>query len=316
MSDVDYGFDATHGYSREQLLTIEAPEPPGDFEAFWRARYARALRVLPRVKLRDTGTDAASWRVFEISYSSTDRVRVKGWLLLPRDRAPRRGFLVGHGYSGRTGPDLHLPFPDAALLFFCARGLGLTRHGTISSDPQWHVLHDIHDRNRYVLGGCADDLWAGVSALLRVCPEVAGHVGYLGISFSGGLGALALPWEPRVQRVHLNVPTFGHQPLRLRLPSTGSAVSVQGFAAKHPGVVETLRYFDAATAARFLRQPTLAACAAFDPGVAPAGQYAIFNALAGPRELFPLTAGHHEYPQQAEEERELLRKIDEFFRDL
>ncbi len=316
MSAVTYGFDPTHGYSAAQLLAVEAPEPPEGFAEFWRARHARALRVNPRVKLRDTGTDAASWRVFEISYSSTDRVRVKGCLLLPRDGAPRRGFVVGHGYSGRTGPDLHLPFPDAALLFFCARGLGLTRHGTISSDPQWHVLHDIHDRNRYVLGGCADDLWTGVSALLRICPEVRGHVGYLGISFSGGVGALALPWDERVARVHLNVPTFGHQPLRLRLPSTGSAASVQRFAAKHPLVAETLRFFDAATAARFLRQPTLAACAGFDPGVAPAGQYAIFNALAGPKTLFPLTAGHHAYPEQQKEEQELLRKIDEFFRDL
>lgn len=316
MSAIPYGFDPTHGYSREQLLAVAAPEPPADFEAFWRARHARALKVTPRVKLRDTGADLAAWRSFEISYSSTDRVRVKGWLLLPRDGAPRRGFVIGHGYSGRTAPDLHLPFPDAALLFFCARGLGPTRHGTISNDPQWHVLHDIHDRTRYVLGGCADDLWAGVSALLRVCPELRGHVGYLGISFGGGLGALALPWDERVARVHLNVPTFGHQPLRLKLRSTGSAASVQAFVAKHPGAVETLRYFDAATAARFLRQPTLAACAGFDPAVAPAGQYAIFNALAGPKELFSLKAGHHAYREQPEEERELLRKIDEFFRDL
>lgn len=316
MSDSPYGFDPTHGYSPEQLRVVTAPEPPPDFEAFWRARYVRAAKVLPRVKLRDTAANLAAWRVFDFSYSSTDRVRVKGWLLLPAAGAPRRGFLVGHGYTGRAGPDHHLPFTDAALLFFEARGIGRTRHGTISSDPQWHVLHDIHDRQRYVIGGCVDDVWAGVSALLRVCPELAGHVGYLGISFSGGLGALAAPWDERIARVHLNVPTFGHQPLRLELPSTGSAASVQRFARQHPGIAETLRYYDAATAARFLRQPTLCACATFDPSVAPAGQFAIHNALAGPKELFPLTAGHHAFPGQAEEERILLRKIDEFFRDL
>jgi len=311
-----YAFDPTHGYSIEQLLTVEAPLPPADFEDFWRARYERTLRIAPKLKLRDTGQDVASWRVFEISYSSTDRVRVKGWLLLPLGAAPRRGFVIGHGYSGREAPDTHLPFPDAALLFPCARGLGRTHHGTISNNPMWHVLHDIHDRNRYVLGGCVEDLWQGVSALLRMCPEVTGHVGYLGISFSGGVGALALPWDDRVQRAHLNVPTFGNQPLRLELGSIGSAASVQRFARRHPRVRETLAYFDAATAARYLRQPVHCACAPFDPAVAPAGQFSIYNAIPGPKSLFTLTAGHHAYSDQGKEEQELLREIDNYFRDL
>lgn len=311
-----YRFDPTHGYSVNELLKLEPPEPPADFETFWRRRYARAMKVAPKPKLRDTGADWKRWRVFDLSYSSTDRVRVKGWILLPVSGVVRRGFVIGHGYSGRTEPDVHLPFEDAALVFPCFRGLGLTRHSTISSDPQWHVLHDIQDRDRYVLGGCVEDLWCGVSALLRMCPEVAGHVGCLGVSFGGGIGALALPWDERIQRAHFNVPTFGHQPLRLKLGSTGSAASVQRFARKHPHVLETLRYFDAATAARFVRQPAHCACAKFDPSVAPAGQFAVFNGLAGRKSLFPLTAGHHAYENQAEEERELLREIDSFFRDL
>lgn len=300
----------------EGLLAVAPPEAPADFEAFWRKRRERALRVMPRPKLRDTGADRGAWRVFDLSYGSTDRVRVKGWLLLPRSGAPRRGFVIGHGYSGRAEPDTHLPFSDAALLFFCARGLGLTRHSTISSDPAWHVLHDIQDRDRYVLAGCVEDVWCGVSALLRLCPEVTGHVGYLGVSFGGGIGALALPWEDRVQRAHFNVPTFGHQPLRMRIPSTGSAASVQVFARRHPRVAETLAYYDAATAARFVRQPVHCACARVDPAVAPEGQFAVFNALPGPKRLFPLTAGHSAYPALAREERELLREIDDFFRDL
>jgi cephalosporin-C deacetylase len=178
------------------------------------------------------------------------------------------------------------------------------------------VLHDIQDRDRYVLGGCAEDLWSGVSALLRLCPEVAGHIGYLGISFSGGIGALALPWERRVQRAHFNVPTFGNQPLRLKIPSAGSARSVQSFARRHPRAVQTLAYYDAATAAQFLRVPVHCACALADTTVAPEGQFSIFNALPGEKKLFPLTAGHAAYPAQGDEERKLLQEIDNYFRDL
>lgn len=311
-----YPFDPAHGYSLDDLVQLTPPEPPGDFADFWRAKHASALSVVPKPKLRDTGIDWRNWRVFHLSYSSTDRVRVKGWLLLPASGVIKRGFVIGHGYTGRTEPDIHLPFDDAAMLFPCFRGIGLTRHGTISSDPQWHVLHDIHDRSKYVLGGCADDLWCGVTALLRVCPEAAGHVGYLGISFSAGIGALALPWDDRIRRGHLNAPTFGHQSLRLKLGSVGSAASVQRFARMHPGIMHTLPYFDAASAARFIRQPMHFACAKFDPAVAPAGQFAVFNAVPGEKSLFTLTAGHHPYANQPHEERELLREIDNFFRDL
>lgn len=311
-----YPFDPAHGYTIEDLLRVEAPEPPPGFEDFWRARYERTLKILPKPKLRDTGANRGCWRVFDLSHSSTNRVRVKGWILLPVTGVIRRGFVVGHGYSGRTEPDIHLPFPDAALVFPCFRGLGLTRHSTISSDSQWHVLHDIQDPVRYVLGGCVEDLWAGVSALLRICPEVEHHVGYLGTSFGGGIGAMALPWDERIRRAHFNVPTFGHQPLRLELASTGSAASVQQFAKKHPRVLETLRYYDAAVAARFVRQPVHCACAKFDPSVAPAGQFAVYNALGGEKRLFTLTAGHHAHPGQVEEERKLLQEIDNFFRDL
>lgn len=44
---------------------------------------------------------------------------MKGWLLLPVDGGARRGFVIWHGYSGRTEPDFHFPFADAALLFPC-----------------------------------------------------------------------------------------------------------------------------------------------------------------------------------------------------
>ncbi len=312
-----YPFDPTHGYSFEKLLAVQAPEPPADFEAFWRARYERTRNIAPKPKLRDTGADLpGGGRVFELSYSSTDRVRVKGWLVLPRRGVVRRGFVVGHGYSGRTGPDAALPFPDAALVFPCLRGLGLTRHGSISSDPQWHVLHDIQSREKYVLGGCVEDTWAAVTALLRLFPEVENHVGYLGISFSGGVGALAVPWDARVSRAHFNVPTFGHQPLRLELGSLGSAASVQRHVRAFPGARGTLAYFDAAVAARWLRIPVHCACAKFDPSVAPAGQFAVYNAIPGQKRLFALTAGHHSHSEQVREERELLREIDEFFRDM
>jgi cephalosporin-C deacetylase len=55
------------------------------------------------------------------------------------------------------------------------------------------------------------------------------------------------------------------------------------------------------------------AAALFDPVVVPPGQFAIFNALPGPKELFVLKAGHFEYPESTVEDRKLLSELGGFF---
>ncbi len=317
MDSVNYHFDPTYGYSLDQLLAIKTPKEPKDFESFWQKRYERALAVAPQPHATVISEDTQGWRVFDIGYSSTDNFPIRGWLLVPASGAVKRGFIVGHGYGGRNEPDFHLPFKDAALLFICCRGLARSAQPSISSEPKWHVLHDIDRKDHYILGGCVEDIWLAVTVLLTLFPGLAGHLGYLGISFGGGIGALALAWESRISKGHLNIPTFGHQPLRLRLATNGSANSVQQYYQKHKKqALQVLRYYDAALAAKRMAMPVHCACAKYDPCVAPPGQFAIYNALPGEKQLFILDAGHHNYSNQAQQERELIKELDEFFASL
>ncbi len=312
----DYPFDPGYGMTRETLLAVGWPDPPADFGAFWRRRHHAALRVDPAPRLGRSATQHEDWQVREIAYRSTNDFTIRGWLVLPRRGPVERGLVVGHGYGGRDGPDLHLPVERAALLFPCFRGLSLSARPPISSESRWHVLHDIDKRDHYIIGGCVEDLWLGVSALLTLYPWLEGRVGYAGISFGGGLGALAIPWDWRIRRGHLNVPTFGNHPLRMKLPSTGSVASVQSFHKKHPWVLDVLRYYDAASAARSVTVPMHVAPALFDPMVPPPGQFSIYNALPGRKKLFIQTAGHFEYSDQRQEERELLEELRCFFTEL
>ena len=317
MDTVNYSFDPSYGYTLDQLLAVKTPKEPKDFDCFWQLRYQKALTLDPQPHTRIINEDKLGWRLFEISYTSTDNFPIHGWLMVPTSGVINRGFIVGHGYSGRNEPDYHLPFKDAALLFPCFRGLSLSAQPTISSEPYWHVLHTINRKDNYILGGCVDDLWLAVSTMLSLFPQLSGHLGYLGISFGGGIGTLALAWESRISKGHLNVPTFGHQPLRLRLATNGSAKSVQEYYKSHKKqTVDILRYYDAALAAKRITQPMHCACAIFDPCVAPAGQFAIYNALPNEKQLFILEAGHHNYPTQAQQEDELLKQLDAFFASL
>lgn len=316
MSDT-YPFDPGYGYTLQQLLQIKSPREPVAFDEFWQSRYQKALQLQPSPQLKDTGKNQAGWRIFELNYQSTENFTIRGWLLLPESGVIKRGFVIGHGYGGRDAPDFHLPFKDAALLFFCSRGLSLSSNNHISTEPKWHVLHNIDILQRYIIGECVEDIWLAVSALLRLFPQLSGHLGYLGISFSGGIGALALAYEKRIARGHLNVPAFGHHPLRLRLPSLGSAHSQQQFYCQHKKqTLHVLRYYDAATAAKRINIPMHYACAVYDPCVAPPGQFAIYNATPDNKQLFVLEAGHHDYPQRHDQERKLLKELNDFFKTL
>ncbi|MDT4328361.1 acetylxylan esterase [Methylomonas sp. MED-D] len=307
-----YNYDPGYGYTLERLLGVDAPTEPADFEDFWSTRYRQVLQQSPRFQIGNP-TLVDGYRVNDISYQSTDGITIAGWLLEPHGQTVTQAIVVGHGYGGREGPDFHLSFPNTALLFPCFRGISRSRCTSIPERPDWHVVQNILDKDRYVIGGCVDDLWLAVSVLWTIYPQARERIGYMGISFGGGIGALAVPWDGRIRRVHLNVPTFGNQPLRLSLPSCGSADALRAYSQHLGHIPDTLTYYDAATAVRHANQPLHAALALFDPVVAPPGQFAIYNAWHGEKRLFTLDAGHFEYPAQRLQEQQLLAELKLFF---
>ncbi|MBC9715875.1 acetylxylan esterase [Streptomyces sp. TRM66268-LWL] len=314
----DFPFDPAYGSTLDDLLAVPVPEAPADFDDFWRERHARALRVRPAPEVGRVVEERDGVRVHEVTYTSVGDVRLGGWLVLPAAGPVEHGFVIGHGYGGRDEPgrDVPLPLPRSAALLPCVRGMG-TRglQPGIPSVSDEHVLHGITARESYVIGECVADLWCAATALLELVPGLAPRLGYLGESFGGGLGALALPWDERFAAGQLTVPTFGNHPLRLTLDCVGSGATVRRYHAQHPEVLDVLRYFDAATAATRIRKPVLAAPALFDPSVPPPGQFAVYNGLPADsgRALHVLDAGHFEWPGAKASTAELARAKGEFF---
>ena len=294
----DFDYDPTYGYDLEALLAVAPPtEVPADFEAFWRGTYGEALAVPPRPELREIESPDPGRRVYEIDLDAWGQRRIGGWLVEPVDAALRLGLVLTHGYGGRSQP---YPLPDlgvpASVLMPCLRGFHRSAFDDLPDNGRRHVLHGIEQRDTYLHRGCAADVWASVSALLELRPELAGHVGYSGGSFGGGIGALAVPWDPRIGRAVLDIPSFGNHPLRLTLPCCGSGESVRAYHRRHPEVTEVLRYYDAALTAGYIAVPTRVAAAKFDPAVPPPGQFAIYNALTCPKELKVLDYAHFQPP--------------------
>jgi cephalosporin-C deacetylase len=298
--DHPLNFDPTYGYDLEALLRMGAPEGPADLVSFWHQTYDEAMQVPLRTTLRPIENPSDEFELFEIEFDSLGGVRIGGWMTLPRDRASiERGIVVSHGYGGRMDPPGAIPGPPAAAIFPCARGLGARSYlPGVSVKGDEHVVVGIESRDTYILRGCAADIWCAASALIEQVPEIASRLQYTGSSFGGGQGGLALAWDPRFVKAHLGVPTFGNHPLRVTLPCKGSGAGVKQYYEDHPEVLDVLQYFDAATNARHTHIPVQCECALFDPSVPPPGQFAVFNALAGPKELLVRPASHFACPEK------------------
>jgi cephalosporin-C deacetylase len=314
----NFPFDPTYGYDLKSLLSVLAPEPPDDFLGFWIDIYQRTLACPANIAKRpcndlpDQPVQAAI-DVFEIEFDSLGGFRVGGWLTVPRHGRVARGIVIGHGYGGRTGPDLWHSTPPAAMLFPCARGFDRSARADLPNQSDQHVLHGIESRESYIHGLCTADLWAATSALLDLFPDLAGNIHYIGGSFGGGIGAMALPCERRISRAFLDMPSFGNHPLRVTMDCVGSGEAVRLLHARHPEILEVLRYFDAAIASRYISVPVMVSPALFDPAVPPPGQFSIFNAITAPKHLRIRQAAHFEYPGGAAENAAIDREREDWF---
>lgn len=297
-----FPFDPSYGHTLASLRQVPPAPAPEDFAAFWRETWAEAAAVVTRPQFTPSAQRVEGFEILDVAYTSLGGVRIGGWMALPRDRPIRRGIVISHGYGGRDGPDTAPLQADAAMIFPCARGLSASRQAGIPDVSTAHVLHGIESRETYVHRGCVADIWLAATVLIARAPAAARDLAYVGASFGGGIGALALPWDERFTRGFLAVPSFGQHPIRLTLPCVGSGEAVRDYARTHPEVADVLRYFDASVAAQRISIPMLVAAAQFDPAVPPPGQFAVYNALPGPKELLPLEAGHFDWPGAAAED--------------
>lgn len=309
----DFSFDPTYGYDLDRLLQVGAPAEPVDFASFWQQTYHEARQTPLQIETRPIRSWRPDLEVFEIEYTSRQGARIGGWLTRPRGSRPRRGVVVGHGYGGRDAPDFDLPGPPATAIFPCLRGQSRSATPAIPELAAGHVLSGIETRETYVHRGCAADLWCAASALIEIAPEAADNIHYMGGSFGGGIGAMALAWDSRFKLGFLSVPSFGNHPLRVTLPCTGSGESVRHYYKDRPEVLDVLAYFDSAVHAGRIGIPVLCECALFDPAVPPPGQFAVYNALAGPKELAVRQAGHFSYPAEADDNRRLREALEGWF---
>lgn len=300
----DAEFDGSYGHTLTTLRGIAPVPPPTGFAARWQdwREQAKTVDAAPTVLSTEI---AHGRRVSIIEHAGVDGIRLRAWFVEPTSAPARVGIVHGHGYGGRDAIDLARVPHDAAAIFPVARGLPTMNAGIGAPEqPLEHVLAGIDDPERYVLGLCARDLWLAADALSILAGPLPLY--YIGESFGGGVGALALPWDERFIGATLIVPSFGQYDERLAVRCLGSGEAVREHVATHPEAREVLRWFDASTALGFARIPVRVEAALWDQSVPPQGQFAVAN-TARMLELAVLPAGHADYPGFADVTADAIR---------
>ena len=296
-------------YSLSTLLTPLAPPPePEDFDGFWQATFQEFGAGPVAWEVAQEHAATATHRVTEIRFRSSAGEDATAFAMLPHAVTDIRcGLVVGHGYGGRTGPDVERVPAHTAAIFPVAPGTHVGTASRFPASPDEHVLAGIAHRDTYSHRFSAADIWRAATILLDMAPSAAGSLDFSGGSFGGGIGALALPWDDRFRRAALDVPSFGNHDVRLSRRCTGSGEAVRQHLRDHPEVRPVLDYFDAAIAARRLHLPVHVSAAMLDPAVDPRGQFAVYHALSGPKRLGVRAAGHLDGPVGALSDRLALQ---------
>ena len=293
-----------------EFLAKEVPDAPAGLHEFWEDTFAEAWQIPLRMERREIPCRRRNRRLFEFECESFGGVRIGGWIVEPSDGVWRRGVVVGHGYGWRDEPGFDLPGPPAVMVFPCIRGFNRSATPGIPDVSSEHVMHGIASRDGYVIRGCVADIWAAASVMLKCYPEVEGALHFHGGSFCGGLGAMALAWDPRFERAFLDVPTFGNHPERVKVPCIGSGEPVRLRYLEGPRVLEVLAWYDAAVLAGRVRIPVLVAAALEDVAVPPVGQFSVYKGLGGEKCLFVRRSGH---PSVGSDDRALWRNLKDWF---
>lgn len=309
-------FDPTYGYDEKSLLEIGLPDnEPEDFDVFWKDLYKKTLSIKTELKRKPSRFESETHKVEEVYFLTLGHYHIGAYLITPKNGVVERIQVEGHGYGGREAPNLEIK-PTTASLNPIAPGFHLSAHSTIPlNDSSQHVIHKVEDKNTYIFRNCAAAWWSAATVMLELYPKLSETLIYRGWSFGGGMGCLMLPWDNRYKGAELGQVSFCHIPIRLTCSCAGSGDATTRFFREHPSVLQnTLRYFDAAFAAKRILVPVVFCASLFDPCVPPPGQFAAYNVCEAPKRLSKFLVGHFDYQHENSdaEHQNHLNNLEEF----
>ncbi len=257
---------------------------PSDFNAFWDDILARTADIPLNAKTTfDPLRSTPSVDVFEVHYTSLDRVIIAGWYARPADSiAPLPALLIVPGYT------MEPIIPKA----WAAKGyaaFSVAPRGKLRSNSQFNpgypglLTHNITDRNTYSYRGFYMDACRGVDFLLSRQEVDRDRIGVTGHSQGGGLAIVVAALRKEIAAATSGAPYLCGFMDAMALTDSYPYQEIADYLRLYPElrdqVTETVAYFDGINFAPRVTCPILVNVGHQDSTCPPETGYAMFRAI-------------------------------------
>ena len=290
-------------FSLEQLQTYKPSRvEPADFDAFWRDTLdaARAFALDAQFMPADFGLKTLD--VFDVTFNGYNGQSIKGWLLLPRERAGKLPCLVEYlGYGGGRGyPYNWLIWASAGLAHFVmdTRGQGsVWLHGDTpdlaeGDNPQTpgFMTRGVLDPKTYYYRRVFTDAVRAVKVAASHPAVDARRIAITGTSQGGGITLAVAGLLPNAIQFALpDVPFLCHYRRATHIVDSEPYQEIVRYCRAHRDQIDrvfhTLAYFDGVNFATRARASALFSTALMDNICPPSTVFAAYNHYAGEKQI-------------------------------
>ena len=270
---------------------------PADFDAFWTKVLQQAAAIPLDVEVvPDPLRSSAEIEVFQVFYTSLDRVRIAAWYCRPAQRAARTPAIVSlPGYQ--ADPPIPKEWARQGYL-----ALSVAPRGKLRSHRQFNpgypnlLTYNMVDRHTYTYRGFYVDAWRGIDFLLSR-PEVEPtRIGVTGSSQGGGLTITTAAMRPEVCAAAAGAPYLCGFMDAIALTQTYPYEEINDYLRLYPdrrvAVEETLAYFDGINFADRITCPIVVNIGLQDNVCPPETGYALFRSIAAVDKQLYTYEGH------------------------
>jgi cephalosporin-C deacetylase-like acetyl esterase len=282
-----------------------AAPPPADFDSFWAAKLSQLQAVPAEPVLTPGESGRPGIEYFTIRMNNIGGAHVYGQIAKPEGNGPFPALLI---FQWASPP---YPLQRQWVTDRAAEGwlvFNVEPHDVPSDMPQafYDALPQLI-KNYYTIGRHSRDESYFLRMYLgdvRAAQYLAGRPDWdgrtmvvMGISMGGQQSFAVAGLEPRVTALVVDVPAGGDA----LGPLHGRAALYPNWDVSRADIRETARYFDVSTFAARTTARSLVAVGFIDETCPPAGVWAVFNQLRGPKEIVPMVDSPHNHMATPEE---------------
>jgi len=277
-------------------------EEPPDFVTFWDDTLAAARQYPLDPLFSPADFSLTTVETLDVTFRGYGGERIRGWLLLPRERAGRIPCVVEYiGYGGGRGTPLDWLVWSAAgyaHLVMDTRGQGSVWSPGATPDPEpeganpqvpGFMTRGILDPKRYYYRRLLTDAVRALECA-RAHPSVDGaRILLTGVSQGGGVALAVAGLDRTVAAVMPDVPFLCHYRVATEITDRAPYSEIAQFCRIHRDRIEqvfqTLAYFDGVNFASRATAPALFSVGLMDDICPPRTVFAAYNHYAGPKEI-------------------------------